>query len=102
MQRAELWGTKLQEASLTIANLEGANLYRADLTRANLQGANFMAANLQEVDLMGAKLQQTKLRRADLTGVTNLKREQIESADVDSTTVLPNNLTIPEKWRQSE
>jgi uncharacterized protein YjbI with pentapeptide repeats len=102
MQRAELWGTKLQEASLTIANLKGAKLYRADLTRANLQGANFMEANLQEVDLMGANLQQTKLRGADLTGVTNLTREQIESADVDSTTVLPNNLTIPEKWRQSE
>jgi uncharacterized protein YjbI with pentapeptide repeats len=107
LQEANLRQANLQRADLNKANLEGADLIRAELqstrlSHAQLQGAKLMQANLQGANLEGADLNEANLKGASLLGAENLTQQQIESASGDSTTVLPNNLTIPEKWRQSE
>jgi uncharacterized protein YjbI with pentapeptide repeats len=78
----DLSGAKVRRTNLSRANLTGANLSHADLTGANLRGAN----------LAGAILTGTILRGADLSDVKNLTKEQIASAVVDDTTILPSNL----------
>jgi uncharacterized protein YjbI with pentapeptide repeats len=101
LQGAELGGAKLQGARLSYANLQGAFLQLADLQSTRLSHAQLQRANLMRADLQGADLNEANLEGANLSQA-NLTQQQIESASGDSTTVLPNNLTIPEKWRQSE
>ncbi len=86
------------QAALTVIGRRDKDLEneKLDLSNADIAGANLREAQLQGVILRKANLQGANLSQANLT------QQQIESASGDSTTVLPNNLTIPEKWRQSE
>src|SRR4051812_5851880 len=78
----DLSGARVRRTNLSHTNLTRANLSHADLTGANLSGAN----------LAGAILQGTILRGADLSGAVNLTKEQLASAVMDDTTVLPTYL----------
>jgi uncharacterized protein YjbI with pentapeptide repeats/DNA-binding Xre family transcriptional regulator len=113
LQRADLRDTNLQEAYLQRAKVQGAyldraNLQEADLIEADLQGtrlwrANLRGAVLQYANLEGAQLWRANLEGTDFTDATNLTQQQIdESTRQDSTTILPDYLTISEQWRQSE
>jgi hypothetical protein len=102
LKKAALGGAKLQGARLSYANLQGAFLQSADLRSTRLSYAQLQEANFYRANLEGADLNQANLEGAFLREAKNLTQKQIESASGDSTTVLPNNLTIPEKWQQSE
>ncbi|NEO39373.1 MAG: pentapeptide repeat-containing protein [Moorea sp. SIOASIH] len=97
LQGAYLIKANLTDACLSDANLEGAflrsaKLEKAILWNANLQGASLIQANLQEANLEGANLQGTDLRGANLQGAKNLTQKQIELAQIDSETILPDYL----------
>lgn len=97
LQGAYLIKANLTETCLFDANLEGAFLRRAKLEKAilwnaNLQRASLIKANLQEANLEGANLQGTDLRGANLQGAKNLSQKQIELAQIDSETILPDYL----------
>lgn len=105
---ANLIGSNLQGAKMIGANLEGvlfstANLQQANLYEANLEQANFYEANLEQTILTGTNLNQAILQKArvfgaDMTRCENLESHQLELAFGDRTTLLPENLTIPENW----
>jgi uncharacterized protein YjbI with pentapeptide repeats len=69
------------------ADLSGADLQRANLSYADATDANFRGANFKDANLKG-----TILRGADLREVRNLTREQLTSAIIDETTLLPDYL----------
>ncbi|AOX01704.1 hypothetical protein BJP34_21695 [Moorena producens PAL-8-15-08-1] len=97
LQGAYLIKANLTDACLFDANLEGAFLRRAKLEKAilwnaNLQRASLIKANLQEANLEGANLEGTDLRGANLQGAKNLTQKQIELAQIDSETILPDYL----------
>jgi uncharacterized protein YjbI with pentapeptide repeats len=103
-----LYRTHLRYANLTEANLSGAFLYeadltKADLTRADLGRANLRGANLREANLSRAKLFviRTNFSRANFTGATNLTQQQIELAQGNEHTQLPEHLERPASWSQS-
>ena len=83
-QGVNLIGTHLYRARLTGIHLEGADLTNADLSRAVLH-----EAHLEGADLTGAILDGTTLTGANLKGVKGLKREQVQSAEMNSETQLP-------------
>ncbi len=91
--RANLQGTNLIDANLQGADLDLANLQEAELWKTQLQKARLKSANLQEAKLPGARLQ-----GANLSEVENLEAQQIELADGDSTTALPDNIKAPAHW----
>jgi uncharacterized protein YjbI with pentapeptide repeats len=105
---ANLIGSNLQGANMIGANLEGvlfstANLQQANLYEANLEQANFYEANLQQTILTGTNLNQAILQKARIFGANmtrceNLESQQLELAFGDRTTILPENLVIPENW----
>jgi uncharacterized protein YjbI with pentapeptide repeats len=109
LQEAFLSKANLQEANLAEANLQGAFLSEANLQStflggANLQEANLAEANFQEANLYKANLQRAFLGRANLQGVElwlakNLEQHQIESAEGNDKTTLPDNLQHPEHWK---
>lgn len=74
---------------LSGAKVRRTNLSHANLTRANLSGADLTGADLRGANLAGAILTGTILRAADLRDVRNLTKEQLASAVVDETTLLP-------------
>jgi hypothetical protein len=92
LREANLQGANLIEANLQRANLIEANLQEANLWGAKLQNSFLWEANLQGADFLEAKLQEAELRGADLKDAKNLTSTQIESANVDSTTTLPDYL----------
>ncbi|MEH1864053.1 MAG: pentapeptide repeat-containing protein [Nostoc sp.] len=101
---ANLEGAILCDANLFEANFEGSNLQDANLIGSNLQNAKLAGANLEGVllstaNLQDANLQETNLFRANLSGCENLELQQIEQAFGDRTTILPENLNIPQHWR---
>ncbi|BAY07679.1 pentapeptide repeat-containing protein [Calothrix sp. NIES-2098] len=110
LQGANLIGSNLKGAKLIGANLEAvlfstANLQQANLYEANLEQANFYEANLQEAILTGTNLNQAILQKAkifgaDMTRCENLESAQLELAFGDRTTLLPENVEIPESWCQ--
>ncbi|WP_373528800.1 pentapeptide repeat-containing protein [Nostoc sp.] len=88
-QRLDLSNIDIRGANLRGANLQGANLIYANLQRANLTQANLQRANLTQTNLQGAYL----------WGAENLEEQQIELAKGDRTTILPENLQLPEHWK---
>lgn len=95
LQEAKLGGAKLKGARLSYTNLQRAELQSADLqsTRlsyAQLQEANLNKANLQGADLNGANLEGAFLKLANFRNASNLKWEQIRSAQEHNQAQLPN------------
>ncbi|MBD1907821.1 pentapeptide repeat-containing protein [Funiculus sociatus GB2-A5] len=95
--KADLEGAILIEAKLEDAKLKDANLQGTDLSEANLQRANFIQANLQGANLSDTNLQGARLKRA-----INLESDQIERANGDNKTSLPDHLKAPEHWIESD
>ena len=89
---AHFRGANLSGAHLRGANLSGAYLWGANLSGAYLWGANLSEANLGGAHLSGAHLRGADLRGASLEGVKNLTREQLEKAQTDDKTILPDYL----------
>jgi hypothetical protein len=87
---ANLSGVYLTEASLSGAYLSGAYLNAAYLVRANLSGANLSRANLNGTDLDGE----------NLSGAKGLTQGQVNAAQGNSDTQLPENLHRPERWKK--
>jgi uncharacterized protein YjbI with pentapeptide repeats len=83
----DIHGAFVRRTDLSGADLQRANLSYADATNANFRGANFRDANLKG----------TILRGADLREARNLTREQLASAIIDETTLLPDYLQ-PEEF----
>ncbi|MHC5599078.1 MAG: pentapeptide repeat-containing protein [Nostoc sp.] len=101
---ANLEGAILCDANLEEVNFEGCNLQDANLIGTNLQRAKLAGANLQSVLLSTANLQEADLQEANLCGANlsgseNLELPQIQQAIGDRTTILPENLKIPQHWR---
>ena len=73
------------------------NIVRADLkgkwlVEVNLRDAYAYLANLEGTDLTGADLQGANLQGAELRGVKNLTQEQLQAAQIDAHTQLPEAL----------
>ena len=101
---ANLEGSILCDANLEEANFEGSNLQDTNLIGSNLQraklaGANLESALLSTANLQEANLQEANLCGANLSGSENVESQQIEQAIGDRTTILPENLKIPQHWR---
>ncbi|KJJ42324.1 hypothetical protein UM89_07320 [Bacillus subtilis] len=84
-----LIGAKLKGLDLRGANLRGALLIAADLRNADLRMTDFIGADLRDADLRGA----------DLTGSIFLTQAQVNAANGDSNTKLPQSLQIPAHWK---
>jgi len=84
-----LIGVKLKGLDLRGANLRGALLIAADLRNADLRMTDFIGADLRDADLRGA----------DLTGSIFLTQAQVNAANGDSNTKLPQSLQIPAHWK---
>lgn len=114
LRQAILNGADLRNADLTAANLFGANLAidvyndrRAILRKTILRGANLEQANLQGADMIGADLHDANLRQANLRSAllldaTGLKAGQLEEADGNVETLLPDGLDPPSWWETTE
>lgn len=103
LTRAYLNNTDLSDGFLVGANLTGAHLYSADVSTANLREArlnraDFTDADLREANLSKADLSGARLHGADLRGA-QLVQEQIDSAEGDRNTRLPEGLDRPAHWR---
>jgi hypothetical protein len=85
----------LSNTDIRRAYLSGASLYGADLSGAILWVADLSGTGLWVADLSGADLS-----GATLSGVKGLTQEQIDGANGDSNTTLPENLHMPERWKK--
>lgn len=86
------------------ADLMGQNLRSRPLHGANLRGACLIASDLREcdlsgVDLLGADLRDARLAGADLSRALYLTQSQLEAAQGDSRTLIPEDLRAPGHWR---
>ena len=127
LEGADLTGANLLIANLTGANLRGAHLTDANLTHANLWGTDLKGADLQGADFTGAYLRGTDLTEANLRGAdhlqdvkmnyssikalprfnaprfnANITQEQLDKANGDDRTMLPDRLTRPAHWPKAE
>lgn len=93
-QDGELSGADLMGADLANRRLCGTDLRGAYLIGANLRGSDLTAA-----DLLGADLRGAHLHGADLSKALYLTAPQINAAEGDYKTLLPQQLTRPLHWR---
>ena len=91
----------LQDLNKDGVRLGGAPLERAFLPRIDLKGADLLSANLQDAYLWSADLQGADLSGANLQG-TKLTQEQLNAANGNDCTVLPDGLTRPAHWSSSK
>ncbi|MFI0817230.1 pentapeptide repeat-containing protein [Streptomyces sp. NPDC021098] len=87
LRGAYLDGARLDKASLLHAFLEGASLYEARLRGAELDGARLNGADLGNANLDGATLSD-----ADLSSARGLQVDQLASAELSASTLLPRRL----------
>jgi len=102
LRGANLRGANLSEANLSEANLSRVILMGSDLSRADLQGAELTAAILRGVDFSEANLSRANLSEADLFVAKELTQEQLEQANGDATTALPEGREMPKSWTKGE
>ncbi|THE09455.1 pentapeptide repeat-containing protein [Bacillus timonensis] len=81
----------------------GANLKRANLQGVSLRGALMIAANLSHADLrkadfIGADLRDADLGNANLTGALFLTQSQLNGANGNVHTKIPDYLKRPDHW----
>ncbi len=98
LRGANLRGAHLEGAGLWSTNLMSANLREAHLEGANLAGSSFLIANLYRNHLAGANLSGTYIRGMDLSKALGLTQEQIDQANGDQGTHLPQGLNRPAWW----
>jgi uncharacterized protein YjbI with pentapeptide repeats len=113
LYRARLWSTNLMNANLQgcyfgsatfimsiliRADLSRAYLSDANLTTARLDGANLTGAQMYKTDFKGADLDMANLSAVDLRFAKNLTQDQINKANGDENTRLPNGLQRPTHW----
>lgn len=98
--RSALAGPKVDHrgADLIGARLDGADLRAASLRGAYLIGAHLRGADLRGADLIGADLRSADLRGANLTGSLFLIQSQLDTAQGDQQTRLPDALRRPSHW----
>ena len=82
LEYSKFRGAVLREADLRGSNISYANFREADLRRADLRDVNFEGTEIEGAVLCGA----------DLRGAKNLTHEQLETAVVDETCRLPEDL----------
>lgn len=87
------------------ADLMGAHLAGADLRGANLRGAWLISADLRSADLsyadvIGADFRDTELGGADLASTLYLTQFQVNAAQGDASTALPDSISRPSHWRR--
>ncbi len=99
LEGAILCDANLEEVNFEGSNLQDTNLIGSNLQRAKLAGANLESALLSTANLQEANLQEANLCGANLSGSENVESQQIEQAIGDRTTILPENLKIPQHWR---
>ena len=87
---ADLMGTQLAGQDLRGANLRGAWLIGADLRSTDLSYADVIGADFRDAELGAANLSQTLY----------LTQFQVNAAQGDTATVLPDFLTRPSHWRR--
>jgi uncharacterized protein YjbI with pentapeptide repeats len=118
---ADLRYAYLGDAELDGAYLEDADLRRAQLDRAHLRGAQLIRTDLRDAVLRDADLTKSYLREAHFGGTIlfganlsgavlkdprisqqaeGLTQQQIDFANGDTTTQLPDNLHTPDQWKQ--
>ncbi|TWT25854.1 pentapeptide repeat-containing protein [Planomicrobium sp. CPCC 101110] len=88
-QRGEDWmGKKLAGQDLRGTNLRGAYMIAADLQKSDLRGVDFIGADLRDANLNGANLSTSLF----------LTQMQINSANGNRETHLPDHLDLPSHW----
>jgi hypothetical protein len=80
------------------ANLAGIDLSRADLYCASLEWTDLTGASFDGADLCGADLSGANVSNTGLGGGLGLTQTQINEADGDRRTGLPEGLRLPERW----
>lgn len=98
LEGAILCDANLEEVNFEGSNLQDTNLIGSNLQRAKLAGANLDSALLSTANLQEANFQEANLCGANLSGSENVESQQIEQAIGDRTTILPENLKIPQHW----
>lgn len=85
---ADLMGARLSGQDLRGADLRGAWLIGADLREADLRCADLIAADLRDADVSGA----------DLSEAIFLTQMQVNAANGDANTLLPDGVKRPTHW----
>lgn len=80
------------------ANLQGADLRGISFRGTLMIGANLSHADLRKADFIGADLRDADLSNANLTGAIFLTQSQINSANGNIHTKIPNFLEKPGHW----
>jgi uncharacterized protein YjbI with pentapeptide repeats len=89
------------------ADLAGASLAEQDLRGLSLRGAVLIAADLsgadlRRVDLLGADLRDAKLAATDLSSALFVTQSQLEAAQGNSLTRIPDALRRPSHWAPAD
>lgn len=87
---ADLMGAQLSEQDLRGADLRGALLIGAGLRKTDLRRADLIAADLRNADVSGA----------DLSEAIFLTQMQVNAANGDFETLLPEGITRPRHWER--
>ncbi|BCW44133.1 pentapeptide repeat-containing protein [Arthrobacter sp. StoSoilB5] len=85
-------------ADLMGTNLAGRRLCGSDLRGAYLIGANLEHSDLTAADLLGADLRDTRLHGANLAKTLYVTQPQINAAQGNFETRLPERLITPAHW----
>ncbi len=99
---AYLYGIDFTDADLSGANLSGASLYHVYFTSAYLPGLVLSNTGLYDSSFRDAILYDVDLSGVDLSYVMDLTQRQIDLADGDEKTKLPEGLEHPEHWKSKK
>ena len=92
LAEARFDGARMMYVRFNNSTLLGAQFVGADLEKADLSGASLWFADLSRADLAGTILEGARLQASKLSAVRNLTQEQLQKAELDEDTVLPDGI----------
>jgi uncharacterized protein YjbI with pentapeptide repeats len=90
LSKAHLRYSNFSESDLSHSNFQNADVFQSNFKNANLSKANFQGATLEHSRFSAANLKGADLRGAGLGRALGLSCEQIKSAVIDESTILPD------------
>ena len=101
-RQADIGDVDWTKSELGRVDFSGARLARVDFNYSNLSRAVFTDAELSAVNFADAYTFLTRFEGVDLTDVIGLTQMQLDHSCGDTTTILPQGLSIPQTWPCTE
>jgi len=100
MMETDCTNADFTNSNMCEVNFKHSILDTVCFVNAKLSDADFRGARFVDCDFLGAELIEAKFQGVDLSSVINISAEELQTAYIDSNTVIPDYINV--EWTSED